>query len=78
MSNNSDVVMLKTFDEWNKDGYRIKKGSKAAEFVDGKAMFSDDQVYVPRTRYVTSPDDYDMGYLEDDPMNYDLGICGQH
>ena len=36
--------MNKTYDEWNNDGYYVKKGSKAIEFKDNVALFSEEQV----------------------------------
>lgn len=33
-----------TFDEWNKKGFYIKKGSKTVGFKDGKPLFDKSQV----------------------------------
>jgi len=41
-----EMIIGKTFEEWKKEGYWIKKGSKAIGFKDGKALFSRDQVDV--------------------------------
>jgi hypothetical protein len=50
---------LKSFDEWSKAGYRIKKGSKAVarRASDGKYLFTDKQVYKPS--YDGNWDDYE-------------------
>ena len=50
----------RTFDEWNKLGFRIRKGSKAT-WVDGQPMFSGGQAYIPSIRwaeYDAEPDEY--------------------
>lgn len=41
--------MLKTYDEWNNDGYYVNKGSKAVDWKDNIALFSDEQVTKKRT-----------------------------
>lgn len=39
------VTTKKTIYEWNKLGYRIKKGQKAAGKLAGQSLFSYSQVY---------------------------------
>ena len=36
-------MITRTFDEWSKDGFKIKKGSKATKF-NGKYYFTEEQV----------------------------------
>lgn len=38
------ITLLRTFDEWDKAGYKIKKGSKAI-WVNGIAMFATEQCF---------------------------------
>ncbi len=52
--------ILKTFDEWNKDGYMVVKGSR------GKVVFSRDQVTKKRVR-TYNEEDYERP--EDDPYH---------
>ena len=35
---------LKTYEEWNNEGYYVNKGSKAIDFKDNIALFSEEQV----------------------------------
>lgn len=38
--------MKKTFQEWNRMGFKVHKGQKAKEFTDnGDAVFTSEQVY---------------------------------
>ena len=73
------TMEVKTFEEWNVEGFRIKRGSKAiARTVDGVPLFSEDQVYVPERRIPRTGYGYTRrGYVDfadydyDDPLLYD-------
>ena len=41
------IETLKTFDEWQEEGARIKAGSRAVAHRDGVALFSNLQVWYP-------------------------------
>lgn len=73
----------KSFKQWNNHGYRIAKGSKAVGFNDqGEPLFTSDQVYADvyeggGHRSHHGSDSYYFGGDNPDPMDYDLGLCGQ-
>lgn len=48
----TDSLITRTFDEWSKDGFKIKKGSKAIR-INGKYYFTEEQVEQ------VYPEDYD-------------------
>lgn len=59
---------LFTYDEWNSKGYRVLKGEKAKR-IDGKCLFSRDQVIMKRTFYFKHyPDALD----DNDDVTYEL------
>jgi len=59
---------MKTFNEWSRLGYKIKKGSKAT-WVEGVAMFSKDQV---RKRPPPTVHDYDMEFDYEQQVHYQI------
>ena len=78
------AVKQRTLKEWNARGRWVKKGSKAVGFtVDGDAMFTKDQTRKRKHRYDDgrygnyNNDHYYFGGDNPDPMDYDLGLCGQ-
>ena len=62
----------KTFDEWSKEGYWIRKGSKATWFGN-IAHFSDDQVVKKQNRRgsIFDPDRPDWDEFDDDDSWFD-------
>ena len=57
-------MISRTFDEWSKDGFKIKKGSKGT-FFNGKYYFTEDQVEYREY-------DYDLEYERDMAVLHDL------
>lgn len=66
----------KTFDDWNNEGYRVKKGEKC-KWINGKAMFSLNQVNPMfedfsriRKRKRKNMGDWALGLDHDDMRDY--------
>jgi len=75
----------KTLESWNEAGRRVHKGSKAAGFTSGGlALFSEEQTYIRADRYPGGhgpSDRRDVSFFggngNPDPMDFDIGLCGQ-
>lgn len=79
---------LKSLKKWNSKGRRIHKGSKAKAFNEhGVALFSKEQTYEVQEDMFddensSNATNYNQGNFyfggdNPDPMDYDLGLCGQ-
>ena len=57
-------MRTRTFGQWSRDGYKIKKGSKSVgKSADGEYLFTEEQVeylYGAKRRYPSYGDDCDM------------------